>query len=97
MRLSFTLGLAAVGLTLGLVLAIRAPIGKAAFRFEDQAYAHCPADTVVWVNTGSHVYHFPGVSYHGESYYGHTKEGAYMCEGDAKTAGNRPASDERHP
>jgi hypothetical protein len=96
-RTSFTLLLAVAGLVLGLILAIRAPVGKGAFRFEDQARAHCPSDTVVWVNTYSRIYHFPGVSYHGQNYYGHTKEGAYMCEGDAKAAGNRPASDERHP
>jgi len=31
------------------------------------------------------------------SFYGTTKEGAYMCEADAKAAGNRAAKDERHP
>ena len=33
----------------------------------------------------------------GRRNYGHTKEGAYMCEADAKAAGNRAAKDEKHP
>jgi hypothetical protein len=93
MRPSFTLLIAVAGMTLGLVLALRAPLGKGAFRFEDEARAHCPSDTVVWVNARSGVYHFSGVSRHGENYYGRT-EGAYMCEGVARAAGNRPALDE---
>jgi len=39
---------------------------------------HCPGDTVVWANTRSHIYHFRGTSY-----YGNTASGAYMCEQDA--------------
>jgi hypothetical protein len=33
----------------------------------------------------------------GRSFYGNTKEDAYMCEADAKAAGNRPAREEKHP
>ncbi len=73
------------------------PTGAGEFATEQQARALCPSDTVVWVNTLSHVYHFTGLSSHERSYYGHTKEGAYMCEADAKAAGNRAAKDERHP
>jgi Aconitase X len=29
--------------------------------------------------------------------YGHTKQGAYMCEADAKAAGDRAAKNEKHP
>ncbi len=51
-----------------------------------------PSDTVVCVNTRSGVYHFAGTHN-----YGHTKEGAYMCEADAKAAGDRAAMNEHHP
>ena len=40
----------------------------------------------VWVNQTSNVYHCPG-----SSYYGATKRGAYMSEGEARESGNRPA------
>jgi hypothetical protein len=62
------------------------------FASDAQARAHCPTDTVVWVNARSRVYHFAGTHN-----YGHTKEGAYMCEADAEAAGNRAAKNERHP
>ena len=84
---------AAAGLIVGLtLLAIRSPLGEHGFRFEQQARAHCPSDTVVWVNGWSHIYHFAG-----NEYYGNTKFGAYMCEVDAKAAGARAAFNERHP
>ncbi len=56
---------------------------------ELEARARCPSDTVVWVNTPSRVYHYAGTHY-----YGHTKRGAYMCEADARAAGNRAARKE---
>ena len=59
---------------------------------DQQALARCPTDTVVWVNTRSRVYHFEATHN-----YGHTKEGAYMCEADAKAAGDRAAMNEQHP
>ena len=49
-----------------------------------RAKARCPSDTVVWVNTKSHVYHYAGTRS-----YGTTKQGAYMCEADASAAGDR--------
>lgn len=66
------------------------PTGGAQFTSEVQARAHCPSDTVVWVNLGSGVYHFSGARD-----YGRTKRGAYMCERD--TAGFRAAKNEKHP
>jgi hypothetical protein len=62
------------------------------FGSDAQARAHCPSDTVVWVNTRSRVYHFAGTHN-----YGHTKEGAFMCEADARAAGDRAAMNEHHP
>src|SRR5215203_739366 len=48
--------------------------------------AHVQGSVRVWVNSTSHVYHCPG-----SRYYGATKRGAYMSEGEARAVGNRPA------
>jgi len=69
-----------------------AATGAGGFTTDAQARAHCPADTVVWVNTKSHVYHFAGTHN-----YGTTEQGTYMCEADAKAAGDRAAENEKHP
>jgi hypothetical protein len=61
-----------------------APTRAGEFRTEAEASYRCPTDKVVWVNTESHVYH-----YQGTRYYGRTKKGAYMCEADARAAGDR--------
>ncbi len=66
--------------------------GAGGFATDTQAKAHCPGDTVVWVNTHSGIYHFAGTHN-----YGTTKQGTYMCEADAKAAGDRAAENERHP
>lgn len=52
------------------------------FSTESDARAQCGSDTVVWVNTKSHVYHFPG-----SREFGQTKRGAFMCQADADRAG----------
>jgi hypothetical protein len=69
-----------------------APTVAGQFTSEAQAKARCPSDTVVWVNTGSNIYHFAT----GRN-YGKTKSGAYMCERDATAAGARAAKNEKHP
>jgi hypothetical protein len=66
-----------------------AATGAGQFAAEAEAKAHCPSDTVVWVNTKSHKYHFAG-----HKSYGATKQGAYMCEADAKAAGNAASKGE---
>jgi len=66
--------------------------GAGGFATDAQARAHCPSDTVVWVNTKSGIYHFAGTHN-----YGTTKQGTYMCEADAKAAGDRAAENEKHP
>jgi hypothetical protein len=45
----------------------------------------CASDPIVWVNTKTGVYHFPGMTW-----YGHTKEGKYICKADADREGDRP-------
>ena len=72
--------------------AASAPAGENEFAAEAQAKARCPADTVVWANLKTKVYHFSG----GKN-YGTTKEGAYMCEKDALGQGVRAAKNEKHP
>jgi hypothetical protein len=68
------------------------PVGANQFSTEAQAKARCPADTVVWVNLKSKVYHFSGTRFYGE-----TKNGAYMCERDTAAEGMRAAKNETHP
>jgi hypothetical protein len=55
------------------------------FQTEQEAQKHCPADTVVWVNTATGVYH-----YKGQRWYARTKQGAYECKKEADTEGDRP-------
>ena len=45
---------------------------------------------MVWLNSGSNVYHCPG-----SHYYGKTKQGAYVSEAAAKAKGAHP--DSNHP
>ena len=50
---------------------------------EAAAQGHCVGDQVVWLNTKSKVYHEKGTLY-----YGHTKQGAYVCRKEADAAGD---------
>jgi hypothetical protein len=68
------------------------PTGSDQFTTEALARTHCPADTVVWANLKSKIYHF--ASYKN---YGTTKDGAYMCEKDANGQGFRPSKTEKPP
>ena len=61
------------------------PGGKLAlFQLEQDARAHCPSDTVVWLNTNSGIYHEKGTRW-----YAKTKDGAFVCEREANAAGDR--------
>jgi hypothetical protein len=62
------------------------PYGPWLNRLPPQAEPLCLFDPVVWVDTKSRVYHVAG-----SRSYGHTRHGAYMCEAEAKSAGNRAA------
>ncbi len=54
------------------------------FSTEKAAQAHCPRETVVWLNTNSGIYHEKGMRW-----YGNTKAGAYVCKSEADGAGDR--------
>ena len=68
------------------------PEGANQFAAEGAAKAHCPTGLVIWANLNSKIYHFSG-----NADYGHTKQGAYMCEKDAMAQGLRAAKNEKHP
>jgi hypothetical protein len=65
-------------------------LGAGQFKSEAEAKGHCPADTVVWVNLNSKIYH-----YSGNRSYGTTKSGAYMCEKETASAGFRASKTEK--
>jgi hypothetical protein len=67
-------------------------LGPNQFPVEALAKAHCPADTVVWVDVKAKIYHFDG-----STDYGTTKDGAYVCEKEAIGQGVRAAKNEKHP
>jgi hypothetical protein len=52
------------------------------FTTEAMAKAHCPTDSVVWVNNTSHVSHAST-----SKYFGKTKHGSYACSKAAAAAG----------
>jgi hypothetical protein len=54
------------------------------FTVEVEAQKHCPADTVVWVNTPTGIYHLKGMRW-----YGNTKSGAYVCQKEGDAGGYR--------
>ena len=63
-----------------------ASVGQALYASASEAAKQCPSDIVVWVNTPTRIYHYPGTRW-----YGRTKQGAFVCEKEAKKAGMRPA------
>jgi hypothetical protein len=62
------------------------PSGSRGLLRQTQAEPLCLFGPVVWVNAKSRVYHVAG-----SRDYGHTRHGAYMCESEAISAGNRAA------
>lgn len=66
--------------------------GAYQYKTEVQAKARCRSGTVVWSNLESKIYHFAS-----HKDYGHTQNGAYMCEADATREGMRAAENEKRP
>jgi len=64
-------------LAAAILLAVDAALGQGmqTFTSEQAAQRHCPADTVVWLNTSSANYHFKG-----DPWYSHTQRGTYVSE-----------------
>jgi hypothetical protein len=69
-----------------ILLAVGAALGQGmqTFTNEQAAQAHCPADTVVWLNTTSANYHVKG-----DPWYGRTQRGVYVCKIEADKDGMR--------
>jgi len=74
-----------------LAIGVASPSAAALMLFvtEQEAQRHCPADTVVWLNLPSGIYHFKG-----QRWYGATKHGAYVCQKEADAAGDRATRSE---
>jgi hypothetical protein len=62
------------------------------FASAEEANVKCPSDTVVWTDKKSKIYHLPGTRE-----YAGAKQGAYMCEADAKAAGSHSAKNDKQP
>jgi hypothetical protein len=75
--------LPAVAILLGVGAALAE--GMQTFTNEQAAQRHCPADTVVWLNTSSASYHFKS-----DPWYGRTQRGAYVCKIEAEKDGMHP-------
>lgn len=65
------------------------PANHTAVQFctDAEAQRRCPGAPVVWLNTKSGVFHAAG-----KKNYGHTKQGAYMCQSDAAVVGRAASS-----
>ncbi len=66
---------------------VKAPVSDGTlhqYDSENAAQAHCPSDTVVWLNTRTGIWHEKGMRW-----YGATREGAYVCRKEAASAGDR--------
>jgi hypothetical protein len=68
----------------GVAVALPPTLPLTNFPTEAQAQQHCPADTVVWINLPTGIYHFKG-----QRWYANTNSGAYVCRGEADRAGMR--------
>jgi hypothetical protein len=74
---------------LAILLAVGPVLGQGIQTFKDEqaAQRHCPADTVVWLNTTSASYHTKG-----DPWYCRTQRGVYVCKVEADKDGMNPWS-----
>lgn len=70
----------------GTALALSPGASSSTFPTEPEAKRHCPADTVVWVNTQTGTFY-----YRDQRWYGNTKGGAFACRNEVSRsdAGDR--------
>ena len=59
--------------------------GMQTFKTGKAAQRHCPADTVVWLNSSNANYH-----YKRDPWSGRTQRGTYVCKAEADKDGMRP-------
>ena len=62
-------------------------LAKGQFTTEADAKTSCPADTVVWVNLRTKIFHTSD-----SASYGKTKRGAYMCQKETTAAGYKAST-----
>ena len=81
--------LVALGLSLALSPALAAdstvPAAVITFNAELTAQTRCPLDTVVWLNTRTHLYY----KKHSKM-YANTAQGGFACLKEVREAGNKP-------
>jgi hypothetical protein len=70
--------------TLTVGFALPAACALTLFSTDQQAQQHCPTDVIVWLNLPTHIYHWKGMRW-----YGNTNNGAYVCKKEADENGNR--------
>jgi hypothetical protein len=63
-----------------------APVESGPVLATSESAAHCRRGDTVWVNSRSHIFHLSG-----DPYYGHTKQGGYLCKDEALRDGYRQA------
>jgi hypothetical protein len=77
-------------LVCGTAIAQRPTAPLPTFPTQQQAQQHCPADTVVWLNLPTGIYHFQG-----QRWFGNINSGAYVCQREADQAGDRATRNEQ--
>ncbi|HEY4127141.1 MAG TPA: hypothetical protein VGN70_03760 [Gammaproteobacteria bacterium] len=61
-----------------------APAPVVQFNADDTAQTRCPLDTVVWLNTKTHLYYKKGTKQ-----YANSPQGGFVCLKEAKAAGDK--------